>query len=143
MGVDESGASVVIEGETPRDVIAQTLEFAAWVNSLNLDEMDEIARTYALARGMDAGGIQDIYWATFESGESEEDAGDRVTFNAHQRMIIVAELFSPEVEQTLRYMRTTHGVDVTGVRFGIHRAGDETLLNIEVVVGREDAILRD
>jgi hypothetical protein len=75
-----------------------------------------------------------------DEGEGEEDVGDRVTFNTHQRMIIVAQRFTPEVEQTLRYLRTTHGVDVTGVRFGIHRAGEETLLNIEVVVGREEAI---
>jgi hypothetical protein len=147
VGVDESGASVVIElkrGETPRDVIAQTLEYAAWVNSLSLDEMDEIARTYASGLGMEAEGIQDIYRTAFESEEGEEageeGSGSRVTFNTHQRMIIVAERFSPEVEQTLRYLRTTHGVDFTGVRFGIHRAGEETLLNVEVVVGREDAI---
>lgn len=93
---------------------------------------------------MEAEGIQDIYRTTFESEEDEEageeGSGSRVTFNTHQRMIIVAERSSPEVEQTLRYLRTTHGVDVTGVRFGIHRAGEETLLNVEVVVGREDAI---
>lgn len=147
VGVDEGGASVVIElkrGEAPRDVIAQTIEYAAWVNSLSIDEIDEFARSYAKRRGVESDGIQDIYRAAFASeddDDSEEEGPEtRVTFNSHQRLIIVAERFSPEVEQTLRYLRTVHGVDVTGIRFGIHRAGEEMLLDIDVVVGREDTL---
>ena len=142
LGVDESGACVVIElkrGETPRDVVAQTLEYAAWVDSLPLSDLDDIAREYAERRGIEAAGVVGLYGRVFGSEEGEEtgEEADRVTFNTRQRMIVVAERFSGEVEQTLRYLRTKLGVDATGVRIGVHQAGGETLLETEVVVGRE------
>jgi RecB family endonuclease NucS len=57
LGIDASGACVVIElkrGETPRDIVAQTLEYAAWVDSLSLSDLDLIAREYAERRGIEA-----------------------------------------------------------------------------------------
>ena len=62
---------------------------------------------------------------------------ERITFNHRQRLIIVAEHFAPEVEQTLRYLRTKLGVDVTGLQLGVHMAGTQTVLAIDIVVGRE------
>src|SRR5438874_1422642 len=43
LGIDESSACVIVElkrGETPRDVIAQALEYAAWVDSLTHDQLN-------------------------------------------------------------------------------------------------------
>src|SRR4051794_37631834 len=134
LAVDENGACVVIElkrGTAPRDVIAQTLEYTAWADSLTLDDLDEIARHYAERRSLDAAGIWDIYRLGFgsDSGQTlDEDIEGRVTFNATQRMIIVAEDFPPEMEQTLRYMRTKLGVDMSAVRFSVHRLGNDMLL---------------
>src|SRR5438132_483968 len=37
LAIDKTGATVIIElkrGETPRDVVAQALEYAAWIDSL-------------------------------------------------------------------------------------------------------------
>jgi len=144
LGIDASGACVVIElkrGETPRDVVAQTLEYAAWVDSLSLSDLDDIAREYAERRGIEAESVTDVYQNRFgsegEEEEENEDEAQRITFNTRQRMIIVAERFSREVEQSLRYLRTKLGVDASGVRFSIHQAGGETLLETQVVVGRE------
>lgn len=53
--------------------------------------------------------------------------------------MIVAESFHPEVEQTLRYLRTKLGVDIVGVRIGVHTAGGATIVETDVVVGREQA----
>lgn len=144
LGVDTRGACIVIElkrGETPRDVVAQALEYAAWVDTLSLSDLDDIAREYAEPRGVEAEGVVDIYRSSFgseaEEGEESEDEAQRITFNTRQRMIIVAEHFSGEVEQTLRYLRTKLGVDATGVQIGVYQAKDETLLETQVVVGRE------
>lgn len=144
LAVDESGACVVIElkkGTTPREVIAQTMEYAAWVDSLTLEDLDTIAQAYGAKRGIDAGGVWDLYRRTFEgSTESEDDAGEaRVTFNARQRLVIVAEDFPGEMEQTLRYLRARLGVDVSAVRFAIHSLAGESLIETEVLVGREKA----
>lgn len=64
LGVDESGACAIVElkrGETPRDVVAQALEYAAWVDSLSGDELDELARTFAATRGYAADGVLGLY----------------------------------------------------------------------------------
>ncbi len=147
LGIDASGACVVVElkrGETPRDVVAQTLEYAAWVDSLNHDQLDELARAYAAQRGLGADGAIDVYRNAF-SLEAADDLGaspalaDRITLNNRQRMIVVAESFSEEVEQTLRYLPTRLGVDITGLQFSVHRAGGETIIETNAVVGRERA----
>jgi hypothetical protein len=137
---------VVIElkrGETPREVLAQALEYAAWLDSLTLDQLDALAREYAAGRGNKSTGIADCYRRTFEPEAADEpspDSGsvaDRITFNNRQRLVIVAERFSAELEQTLRYLRTRLGVDVSGIAFTVHREGNETVLVTETVVGRE------
>lgn len=147
LGVDESGACVIMElkrGETPRDVVAQALEYAAWVDSLRGDELDDLARTYAAKRGIAANGVLDLYQRAF-GGEYDGEGGDtlplaaHLTFNHRQRLVIVAEQFHPEVEQTLRYLRTKLGVDITGVRLGVHIACGATIVETDVVVGREQA----
>lgn len=144
LAVDETGATVVIElkrGETPRDVVAQTLEYAAWVDSLSIDQLNELARDYAEKNDVDADSLADLYAQTFEieeaeSGEATQSSG-RITFNNRQRLVIVAERITDEVEQTLRYLRTRFGADIYGVQFSVHKAGEDTLINTTTVVGRE------
>jgi hypothetical protein len=41
------------------------------------------------------------------------------------------------VEQTLRYLRTRLGVDITGLQFSVYKLGSETLIETNLVVGRE------
>ncbi len=144
LGVDESGATVVIElkrGETPRDVVAQTLEYAAWVDGLTTEQLNELAREYAEAHQIKAESLADLYRRTFEDDPNDTGDGthvsERVTFNNRQRLVIVAEKISEEVEQTLRYLRTRFGADIYGIQFSVHKAGEETLINTTTVVGRE------
>jgi len=145
LGVDQTGATVIVElkrGETPRDVVAQTLEYASWVDSLTFDQLDELAREYAEKRTISANGIADIYRRTFSDQlEDAEDQGpevtERITFNNRQRLVIVAERISDEVEHTLRYLRTRFGADVCGVEFSVHRSGSDTIISTTTVVGRE------
>lgn len=154
LAVDETGATVVIElkrGETPREVVAQALEYAAWVDSLSTNQLDEMARDYAASKGIAADDVATLYDHTFleqssdgaddeesdEEDEADDSAETRVTYNNRQRIVIVAERISDEVEQTLRYLRTRLGADVYGVEFSVHIAGGETLISTTTIVGRE------
>ena len=62
---------------------------------------------------------------------------DVITFNSRQIIVVVAESFTAEVEQTARYFRSRLGADVHLVRVSVHRAGDEVVLETSEVVGRE------
>ena len=49
LGIDKEGNLVIIElkkGRTPREVIAQLLEYAAWANDLSDEKIHEIATSY-------------------------------------------------------------------------------------------------
>lgn len=149
LAIDDTGACVVIElkrGVTPREVVAQALEYAAWVDSLTFEQLDEMARDYAAARNLPADGLVEMYARAFgdiDATDNDEEAGaaegaeSRVTFNNRQRIVIVAERISDEVEQTLRYLRTRFSADVYGVAFSVHRADPETIITTTTVVGRE------
>ncbi|GEM_PF-2464859 len=145
LAVDRTGATVVIElkrGQAPREVVAQAIEYAAWVDSLDLSQLNQFVSTYSAGSSNPASDIADLYRRTFVAeGEEGEETGadplDRVTFNHSQRIVIVAESFPPEVEQSLRYLRTRFGVDIYGVQFSVHSAETDTVLSIETIVGRE------
>ncbi|MGH2541042.1 MAG: hypothetical protein ACRDGK_11015 [Actinomycetota bacterium] len=54
LGVDEQGACVLVElkkGQAPRELIAQALEYTAWIDSLSLDDLDSIAARYGSGKG--------------------------------------------------------------------------------------------
>jgi hypothetical protein len=145
LAIDERGDIVIIElkiRETPRQVVAQALEYAAWVDSLNFDQLDDIAEDYSASVGRDRRGLGDIY-AELVSLPDEAPSADpeqalrRVSFNTRQRVVIVAERITDEVEQTLRYLRTKLGADVHGVEFGVHRLGGDLIISTNTVVGRE------
>ena len=149
LAIDETGAVVVIElkrGETPRQVIAQALEYAAWVDSLTLDELNEIAQSYTTRHGGEAKDLVALHEEAFSANvpaaedTDDPDSSDLVTFNHAQRIVIVAENFSGEVEQTLRYLRSKMGVDVVGVSFGIHESAGDLLIQTETLVGREQPV---
>ncbi|MGE0706278.1 MAG: hypothetical protein AB7P22_20335 [Vicinamibacterales bacterium] len=142
LAVDRTGATVVVElkrGEAPRDVLAQAFEYAAWVDSLSFDQLDELGREYAARRGIDAAGLHDLYSRVFgEDGPDEAPVDPAVvTFNSRQRIVVVAESFTPEVLQTARYFRSRMSADVHAVKFLVHRAGSETVLETSAVVGQE------
>jgi hypothetical protein len=142
LAVDRRGTTVIVElkrGEAPRDVMAQALEYAAWVESLSDEQLDQIAGSYAASKGIEAHGVRDLYARTFAEGESDPGAFDPgvVTFNSRQTIVIVAEAFTPEVEQTARYLRSRLGADLHAIRFSVHKAGGEIVLETNTVVGGE------
>ncbi|MDA0987829.1 MAG: DUF4268 domain-containing protein, partial [Chloroflexi bacterium] len=120
----------------------------AWVDSLSKTELEEIARNYARSKGKDAG-LAEHYESVFgkatnEEGEETDESGNEVdtesdvlTFNNRQRLVILAEGFDPELEQSLRYLRTRHGMDINAIEFTVHKAGEDILINTTQIVGRE------
>ncbi len=114
------GENIAIVARQPRSMLGKYLDLlgidasgACVGNAFSLEAADDLGASPALA--------------------------DRITLNNRQRMIVVAESFSEEVEQTLRYLPTRLGVDITGLQFSVHRAGGETIIETNAVVGRERA----
>ena len=63
LALDRTGATVVIElkrGETPREVVAQAVEYAAWVDTLSREQLDEVVEAYGTRSGRGYADVADL-----------------------------------------------------------------------------------
>ncbi len=136
LGIDKDGNIVIIElkkGRTPREVIAQLLEYAAWANDLSDKQISDIANSYL----KNAGNESSIEKAFMESFETD----DFPVLNQRLRLFIAAEEITPSVAKVSRFLRQVHGIDVTCVKFSIFQTeSGEILVNSEAIVGFEDIV---
>lgn len=130
LALDRQGDAVVVElkrGRTPRDVLAQALEYASFVEGLGYDGLEAILRKYT---GEDVAVLSDAHAAEFEIGD-----GQAVAFNKDQHVVIVGSEITPEIRQTSAFLRK-RGLDVACVEFGFFKtASGERIMSSEVVVG--------
>ena len=136
LGLDEEGNLVIIElkkGRTPREVIAQLLEYAACANDLSDDKINDISNSYFKSTASE-NTLEKLFLETFETDSFP-------SLNQRLRLFIAAEEITPSVSKVCRFLRQVHGVDVTCVQFGIFQTeSGEVLVNSEAIVGFEDVV---
>ena len=136
LGIDKDGNLVVIElkkGRTPREVIAQLLEYAAWANDLSDEKIYDIASSYFKSMDIKKE-LEQLFIETFETEEIPN-------LNQRLRLFIAAEEISPSVAKVCRFLRQVHGVDVNCIQFNIFQTeSGEVLVNSEAFVGLEDIV---
>lgn len=134
LGIDKSGNVVVIElkrGKTPRETVAQLLEYASFVENLDYAQLDEIYQDYS---GEDIS-LAEYHRQYFENGEDEQ-----VSFNKSTKLIIVAQEVSREIRQTALFLRRK-GIDIYCMEFKyFETAGGEQIISSDFVVGEEEFI---
>ncbi len=132
LGLDRAGDVVVIElkrDRTPRDTIAQSLEYASFAERLDTAQLEGILRSYLNDESLS---LAEHHREYFELGVDEA-----VAFNKDQRIVIVGQRVTPEIRQTAKFLRSK-GIRVTCVEFTFFQADGETrLLSQEIVVGTE------
>ena len=131
LGVDREGNVVVVElkrDRTPRDVVAQALEYAAFTAKLDAAALEGILGEDRLDEPQLAEHHREYF------GQSEA-----VAFNKDQRIVIIGQQVTPEIRQTASFLRSK-GIRVTCVEFSFfHAAEGGRLLSQEIVVGGEHA----
>lgn len=136
LGIDKDGNLVIIElkkGRTPREVIAQLLEYAAWANDLSDEKIYDIASSYFKSIDIKKE-IEELFIETFETEEIPN-------LNQRLRLFIAAEEISPSVSKVCRFLRQVHGVDVNCIQFNIFQTeSGEVLVHSESFVGLEDIV---
>jgi len=136
LGIDKDGNLAIIElkkGKTPREVVAQLLEYAAWANDLSEDKLRDIASNYFVKIGIE----KDIETQFLETFEAEEFP----PLNRMLRLFIAAEEIAPSVAKVCRFLRQVYGVDVNCIKFTIYQTeSGEILVNSEAYVGLEDIV---
>lgn len=134
LAIDRQGDLVVIElkrNRTPRETLAQALEYASFIQKLGYEQLDEIFRNYA---GDEALNLAQYHRAYFSLVSDEA-----IVFNNDQRIVIVGQKITPEIRQTSTFLRNK-GVRITCLEFTFFKAdGGLRLLSTSIVVGNESA----
>lgn len=94
LGIDRDGDLVILElkrNKTPRDVVAQTLDYASWVNKLEYNDIEELATKYK------SDSLSNIFQSVFDDSLPEN-------INVNHRLIIVASELDDSTERIVQYL---------------------------------------
>ena len=139
LGVDSEGNLIIVEfkrGKTPRSVVAQLIEYAAWANELPPEQIPEIADTYFEKRDEFRGKtFVEAFREIFDVPETDE----LPPLKRKLRLFVVAEEIHPRVASVCRFLRTSYKMDVSCIAVSKFQteSGDE-IVSTETRVGDED-----
>jgi predicted transport protein len=116
LAVDEECRLHAVElkrDKTPRDVVAQALDYGWWIRTLTLDRVESIWRRRTVDDGIDADEVD------FEAAYQERFAADIDvdTFNAEHKLTIVAATLDTGTPRIIEYLADDYGVPVNAVVF--------------------------
>lgn len=142
IGLDGDGNTVIIElkrGMTPRDVVAQALEYAAWLDGLDQESLTALAESYLGQKGTPRS-LGETWREAFSPEREDGEAATTLTglrLNEHQRIILVLEGGDERTESIVHYLRRL-GVDICLVEYRFYRIeSGEEILDVEIRIGRE------
>ncbi len=134
LGLDRDGNVLVVElkrDRTPRDTIAQALEYGAFAEKLDATALEELFRICTdYEEGPDSVSLADQHRRYFGLGAEEG-----VAFNKTQRLVIVGQRITAPIRQTAAFL-TSRGIHTTCIEFSFFEAEDgKRLFAREVVIG--------
>ncbi|MEW6523461.1 MAG: endonuclease NucS domain-containing protein [Bacillota bacterium] len=134
LGIDKSGNTVVVElkrGKTPRETVAQLLEYASFIENLDYSQLNEIYQDYS----GEESSLEDYHQQYFQN-----ETDKKVSFNKSTRLIIVAQEISKEICQTTLFLRKK-GIDIYCTEFKYFETkSGEKIISRNFVVGEEEFI---
>lgn len=120
LGIDPAGTLIIIElkrEKTPRDVVAQALDYASWVKNLRVEDVKQIYSSFR--KGHD---LQTDFQKRFNVSLDPEVVG-----TSHQ-VVIAAAALDDASERIVDYL-TDSGFPINVVYFQVFKQGKELLLS--------------
>ena len=140
LAIDQRGNLVVIEvkrGLTPRDVVAQALEYASDVADWGYDDLNRRAIAYFARRNLTYNSLLEAFLSIFEVAPGSFAESD---FNKIQRIFIIGEQVDEKVERAARWL-LQRGVEISCLSYTCYVSeGEERqiFLDLEEVVRPEE-----
>ncbi len=116
LAIDASGSLIVIElkkHKTPRDVVAQTIDYASWVEELSTDRVATIYSSFAEKYGLQASHFDEAFENKFGIAPSDDEVN-----SSHQMVVVAAEL-DASTERIINYLNDKANVAVNAVFFSV------------------------
>ena len=119
LAIDRGGNLVVIElkrDKTPRDIVAQSLDYGSWVSELDDEAIVQIFATYLKEHHAERGAvsINDAFQQRFHVPLPDE-------LNASHELVIVAASLDPSTERIVRYLAAEYGVRINALFFRVFK----------------------
>lgn len=106
--LERNGDLVIVElkkDKTPREIVAQILDYASWVKDLPQERIEEIANKYFGEKGS----LDEAFMKQFNEPLPE-------TLNENHRMLIVASKLDSSTERAINYL-SAYGIRINAVTF--------------------------
>lgn len=125
--LDNEGNTIIIElkkDKTPREITAQALDYASWVNDLSNERINEIADNYYKSN--------DSLAVNFEKRFAIELPE---TLNEQHKILIVGSEIDESSQRIIRYLSDSYGVAINAITFDYFRddTGRELLSRVFLI----------
>jgi hypothetical protein len=128
LGLDRDGNLVIVEckrDRTPRDVIAQILDYASWVTNLTPRDVHTIA-------------LQKVGKSLETAFQERFDMSLPETLNSTHSLVIVASEFDASSRRIVEYLSETHSVSINAVFFSVFHHQGQVLLSTDWLLDQEE-----
>lgn len=118
LGIDVDGDLHIIElkrDRTPRDVVAQALDYASWVRDLGYEDVVDIFESFDDNRE-----FEEAFGEKFSGAQPEGEAGVPEDINQSHSLTIVASELDAATERIIEYLSAEYNVPVNAVRFNYY-----------------------
>jgi Endonuclease NucS len=132
LGLDEEGNLSILElkrDRTPREVIAQALDYASWIGTLSTREVHEIAVKYLKKD------LEGVFRERFDAELPE-------TLNESHTMVIIASKFDPSSQRIVRYLSETYDIAINTAFFTVFEDDGKTLLATDWLLDQAEVVER-
>jgi len=111
LGIDRNGDLVILElkrDRTPREIVAQILDYASWIADLTTKRVHELALEHLSRR------LSECFEERF--GESIPE-----NLNGSHSMVIIASELDEASKRIVQYLSTEHGIGINTAFFNVFR----------------------
>ncbi len=109
LAINSEGELIIIElkrSKTPRDIVAQCLDYGTWVYNLNRDEIVDIYNSYKSSN------LETAFSEYFDTPVPDK-------INSSYQIVIVAETLDDSTERIVEHLNDVHKVNINVVFFNI------------------------
>ena len=126
LALDANGTVIIIElkrDKTPRDVVAQAIDYASWVETLEDSDLVDCYVDFATRHQLSGTSLDEAFRSRFGLSLSE------VPLNESHQMVIVASELDASTERIINYLNNRHGVGINAVFFSAFSDGNQRYLS--------------
>ena len=132
LAIDRAGDLVILElkrDKTPREIVAQILDYASWVVTLTTPQVHDIALKKLGRR------LEDVFLERFETALPD-------VLNANHSMIVVASEFDASSKRIVEYLAEHHDININTAFFSIFDDGQGQLLATDWLLDQQEVAER-